>query len=721
MPVDSTVSAAEESLPHGDPVVEVDLRCGEFLQLWSEGRRPRIEDFLVDTGDLDQSTLLSRLIMLEVRERVRVGEQPQLDDYISRFPTSKEVISRLTPLFRDSGSDLAQPDEATAFLDACTINRLGRFEIDKRLGSGSFGSVWRAWDRKLKRSVAVKIIDRARLEKHEIDLALHEAGAAAQLNHASIVQVHDVGQTDGAFYIVTEYVNGADLKTHLRQGELSHRDAVGMCAQIARALQHAHDNDVIHRDVKPSNVLVNFRGEAKLADFGMARWDKADLTLTAKDRIVGAPGYMAPEQARGRGVGPRSDVYSLGIMLYEMLTGKRPFEGEIQQVLFSLQFREAPRPRKINKTISRDLETIVLKAIQKRPEDRYATADEFAADLQRWLDGEPVKARRVSPMGKVWRLALRQPRTSATLAFGTFLIATAISILGSSLITAVPVDPFADGEWDVQVETKPEGAEITVVQLDEHHQPIAEALTKSTDRTPLTMSLAPGRYLVIATLGTRFHEVHRTVPGVKETIAIGVTKPKHWTLLEEGVIAWPRIDIPGDNITAAMQLVPANEKFAYRALESKGNTVGVPAFFIARNEYKVRDHFEIRDRIPPTVFAPQALNQSMNERHDFAAHWAEESGCRLPTDAELAWAEEFAAANPVFGLAELGAGLDEWTSVRAGSDASRRDMFLLYGGLRRSRQLNQPAALPRMYLTNSRTIGFRLCRSASPRYGADDS
>ncbi|QDT65879.1 bifunctional serine/threonine-protein kinase/formylglycine-generating enzyme family protein [Calycomorphotria hydatis] len=606
MTIDSTID--EEFVLKPTSIEEVvDRVCHRFLNSWQKGEKPRIEDFVVETRGFDQTTLLNRLILLDVKERIKLGEHPELSEYASRFPSSVEVINRLSPLFQDSGSDILAINDATAILDVCAVGRLGRYDISSRLGTGSFGAVWRAWDRKLKRNVALKVIDRARLSKHEVDLALHEAGAAAQLSHPNIVSVYDVGEADGAFFIVAEYVEGADLKTHLAQGKLNPERAVKMVCQLAQALQHAHEQGVIHRDVKPSNVLVDYQGNARLTDFGIARWDKADKTITDKNQIVGSPAYMAPEQARGRGLGPYSDVYSLGIVLYELLTGQRPFEGSLKEIMFNLQFRDPPNPRTLAKGIPRDLETIVLKAVSKRPADRYQSAKAFAVDLERWSNGLPVKARRITPMGKVWRYILRQPIVSASVG-----LALVISLGGAAAFSGlIPVQAEKPLPY-VEIDTVPSDAEIRFVPFDTFQgRLIPEDMITPDTRTPVRVQLKHGDYFVVAAKSpTTFHEVFRHVPHPDEEIPIAF-RHLMWRRNSDGLVKLPTIQLfKNEETTPNMILIKSRER-------DEGFTIGNASYAEARPVHRrYREDYYI-DKKEVTV--GEYWNFENNDRYSWVA------------------------------------------------------------------------------------------------------
>jgi tetratricopeptide (TPR) repeat protein/predicted Ser/Thr protein kinase len=292
----------------------------------------------------------------------------------------------------------------------------GRYLKLKELGRGAFGKVWLAWDPRLRRTVALKVLRQD--DPEEVARFKREALTAAQLSHPNIADVHEVGQVGEEHFIAMRFVEGQTLG-RLR---LSPPEALEAVAQAARAVHHAHQQGVIHRDLKPENLMRDETGRVTVLDFGLARSVGPGQTVTQSGTMLGTPAYMSPEQARAGRVDPRSDVYGLGATLYDLVTGRPPFLGEsAYETMYRVLEQEPVPPRKLNPRLSRDAETIILKALEKNPARRYPDAAALADDIERERAGEPIAARPPSPAYRVRKFVLRRKALSAAVAVGLAL------------------------------------------------------------------------------------------------------------------------------------------------------------------------------------------------------------------------------------------------------------------------------------------------------------
>ncbi|MGH8698905.1 MAG: serine/threonine-protein kinase, partial [Burkholderiales bacterium] len=274
------------------------------------------------------------------------------------------------------------------------MRSIGRYMLDEELGRGSMGTVFRASDPLIERSVAIKTVDLGRLDDGTLQPRLRflrEAKAAGRLSHPGIVTVHDVGELEDVAFIVMELVEGRSVKDVLDRGDgIPLPVALDIVREAAEALDFAHRHGVVHRDVKPGNLMLTRQGMVKITDFGIARVDQTARTRTGI--LVGSPGYMSPEQLMGKAVDGRSDVFSLGAVLYELATGRGPFDAEHREDVLALMNNITNRPHepasKLNPKVPASLDAIVDRALAKKPADRYASAGEMAAELRALADWE---------------------------------------------------------------------------------------------------------------------------------------------------------------------------------------------------------------------------------------------------------------------------------------------------------------------------------------------
>lgn len=359
------------------------------------------------------------------------------------------------------------------------LGSIGAYPVETELGRGGMGIVFRAVDPALKRTVAIKVLrpatdgtaTRARLER--------EARSLAKLRHTNIVAVHAVAQTPaGLPYLVLEYVDGPSLADHLQKhGPLQSTDAADLIAAVADGVQAAHDVGLIHRDLKPANILLEHPSSGpgkycpKVVDFGLVRG--ADTTLSAAGLLAGTPAYISPEQVRDpEQIDARADVYGLGVTLYECLTGEVPFRGSTAMVLRQVLDGEPRPPRQLNENVPRDLETICLKALAKDPAQRYHIMAEFAADLRRFLNNEPILARPTGRVERTWRWCRRNPKLAAlTGLVATLLVALAVGgttaavLISKAYSRAIVAQQQAEADFDVALHSLQTLAETVQKQM----------------------------------------------------------------------------------------------------------------------------------------------------------------------------------------------------------------------------------------------------------------
>jgi eukaryotic-like serine/threonine-protein kinase len=422
--------------------VHVDRLCDRFETAWAGSERPRIEAYLEAPDGPNASLAFRELLALELALRRAAGEHPTGDEYRTRFPNFVvELAAAFTEPDRtdeearggDSSwsTDLAnEPTSPTALSSPKPANwpTLDGYEILSELGRGGMGVVYKALDTRLKRPVALKTILARELATPE-SLARFQAEAetVARLQHPNVVQVYAVGEQRGIPYFAMEFVAGGSLARKLDGTPWPPVDAARLMEVLARAVDQVHRLGIIHRDLKPANVLLAADGTPKVGDFGLAKNLSGDSGLTGTDAILGSPSYMSPEQAEGKPslIGPAADVYGLGAIFYELLAGRPPFKAS--SVLATLDQVKHAEPVALSRLVPglpRDAETIALKCLRKDASARYATPEDLAEDLRRFVSGEPIRARPVSHARRAGMWCRRKPALAALAA------ALALSLLG---------------------------------------------------------------------------------------------------------------------------------------------------------------------------------------------------------------------------------------------------------------------------------------------------
>jgi serine/threonine protein kinase len=408
--------------------------------------RPLLESYvecLPELGAVERMGL--ELIGEEYRVRRRYGDSPRKEEYRARFfaHPSIEIDQALAQVDRDLRGESTESS-------ATKRRKLGRYELIEQIGQGAFGVVWKAWDPHLRREVAIKLPRGAAWTTPEGERRfVREACATAKLSHDGIVSVHDVGREDDAIFLVAELVQGTTLSDWLKTHRPSLNESIELVARLAEALDYAHRHGIVHRDIKPSNVMLDtkvadsahpvvdsvFNSPSKsmpgslvddsrgpslrpvslpfrprIMDFGLAKRTAGDTTMTRDGHLLGTPAYMSPEQFRDpHKVDGRSDVYSLGVILYELLTGSVPFQGETHTVLAQVQTKPPPSIRKVAGDLPGGAEAIVMKCLAKSPDDRYWTAGELADDLRRLLNAQQTRAEGQTTFAEYFRRMFQLP------------------------------------------------------------------------------------------------------------------------------------------------------------------------------------------------------------------------------------------------------------------------------------------------------------------------
>jgi WD40 repeat protein/tRNA A-37 threonylcarbamoyl transferase component Bud32 len=451
--------------PSGAPAtvsqaLRVDQVCSRFEREWRAGGRPRIEDYLVEAPEPEpeRGALLEQLLLLELEYRGREGEHPLPADYQARFPGCAERVEaafRQTAGLRDppgrppgaDGPGLPRGPEGATVESGATppttpAHSIGPpdwpgipgYEVLGELGRGGMGVVYKVRQCDLQRLEAVKTLKEDALAgSRERALLRREAEDVARLRHVHIVQIYEFREHEGRPYIAMEFVAGGSLDRRLTGGPLPPRQAADLVGKLARAMHYAHEQSIVHRDLKPANVLLADDGSPKITDFGLAKHLENRGSLIESGALVGTPPYMAPEQALGesRDVGRATDVYALGAILYESLTGRPPFRAAtLLETLQQVVSQEPVSPRRLNPAVARDLETICLKCLAKDPRQRYADAAALAEDLSAFLDGRPIGARPVGPLGHALKWAKRRPAVAALTGTLVGIILAALALVG---------------------------------------------------------------------------------------------------------------------------------------------------------------------------------------------------------------------------------------------------------------------------------------------------
>jgi len=606
------------------------------------------------------------------------------------FVDEQETITEdITCPSCQSRIDIISPEEST-YVSSAGLE-IGRFKVVERLGTGSFGAVYRAWDDELQRDVAIKIPRPDRLTSTTSHQFLKEARSASRLRHPGVVHVHEVGKHHDQVFIVCDYIDGISLSEWMKFNSPDFSQIASMLAAICDATDSAHKNGIVHRDLKPANILIDKNEQLYVADFGLAKNDApADATVTRDGAIVGTPAYMSPEQAEGRSadVDNRSDIYSIGVVLYEILTKQKPFSGSnTRTLLHRIQTEQPVPPGKIRPGIPRDLETICLKAIYKAPESRYRSASDFADDLRRFQAGEPIKARPATTLEKIAYRCKKKPYAAACGALAIAVIALGIGLWNQPQPESVIVEkapPLPTTSVVVQGR-RSDGKPLTkctwaVIPLEKKTRlPNLRKRKLFTDRSKLQLKLVAAEYLIVIDVpGYGFHEVYRNLPNeIQENPGSTLNHLRVEWDKASATAKWPMIVVlPKQRSTDGLVLVPGGD------FEMGEGTKYSPKHMRHVDDFWVSPTEVTNAEFLPTRFASRELDPAtgMHAANGMTWHsataYAESVGQRLFTEVEY----EYLATG--FGKLEVPSGNRDdykWESWPYGPVGSTNDRMEPYG------------------------------------------
>jgi len=419
--------------------------CARFEAAWKSGAEPAIDRYLVEGKEPERTSLLRRLLLIELQYCGQSGETMNRGRYHELFPDDDDLIDSVFAsaqarsadgdtldypavdsehaIHDTTGSlgstDAGRQDRESRAVQLADVPEIQGYQVLDLIGRGGMGLVVKARDQSLNRLVAIKLPLPSQMASSDArERFLREARSAAALRHPHICPIYQVGEAGDRPYLAMGFIEGQSLDDWAKDRNVTPRQAAEVTAVLAQAVSYAHQRDLVHRDIKPANAMIDAEtGKPVLMDFGLAKnLAEEDVQLTQSGQVMGTPVYMAPEQAAGRTdeIGPPADIYALGVVLYELLCGQRPFKGSFGEVLKQVQTSEPLAPRRVKPGLHRDLETVCLKAMAKEPERRYDSAAALAEDLERFCAGEAILARREPFTSKVARKIRRNPLAAAS-------------------------------------------------------------------------------------------------------------------------------------------------------------------------------------------------------------------------------------------------------------------------------------------------------------------
>ncbi|MEZ6095917.1 MAG: serine/threonine-protein kinase [Pirellulaceae bacterium] len=406
-----------------------------------------LSKFLEQVPGNIRKSAAKELLQIEWDYRSGLGEVPVLADYLQANILPEPQLAQLLAHWKRN---------------LTLESTFDRFELVERLGEGRFGIVWKAFDNQLNRWVAIKFAHPGIV--NDADRFLSEAKSAGRLNHANIVRILDAGERDGRLYIVREYVDGCPLNELIKNQQFTSRETAIMINAVCQALIHSHQLKCIHRDIKPQNIIVTGDGIPRLTDFGLAKLRDADGNQTISGTVLGTPAYMSPEQARGESntADERTDIYSVGIVLYEMLVGTSPFRGNIEQIINQVLNSNPRHVRALAPGVPADLATICMKCLEKEPAARYQSATELSEDLQRFLADIPIRANPLNSLQRTTRWARRNPLLAGLFSAVLLLL---IAVAATAIAFSVSIKHSLDREIALRKSAEDERAKASVAAV----------------------------------------------------------------------------------------------------------------------------------------------------------------------------------------------------------------------------------------------------------------